>query len=240
MRALLVVLLTGCSSVLGIDNLEGPFQSDAQPPEDVLTDGPVAVPPAIRISGEVQRLDGMQAGTPLAGETISLIDTTPGASAEEVVSDPAGGFELVIMTSGLPVGGAVQAAGNTLRTTRSYFTRPLTGDVSTTIQVFEDAFWTQVAESCGSTFAQILPTIIAVVVDAQGNPLEGVPIASTPSTKWCGQSAGGKVAPDQTGAGGVAFALELPPGPIEITSQGASVTFEAPPITSIVVALVRP
>ena len=167
----------------------------------------------ITITGTVVQVD-MNSSTPFPLAIVSLVDS-PGAMADAVTTDGAGAFSLVIQTGGNPVDGALDVVG--ARETLSYFSRPLVADLANaTIQVFDNTLFQDTASVCGRPFDPQRPTVIAFVIDAQGNPVDGAPLTSSPAATWCGQKAGGGIVTDTSGADGFAFAFELPPGSVQI------------------------
>lgn len=222
--------------MLGIGELAGP--SDASPVRDTF-DGPTDIPSTIRITGTVEQVDLiMGTRNPLPNAQVSLVGQPPG---EGVVSDTQGKFELVIVTNGMPVDGALRGASPNERTTLQYFSRPAVEDFDATLQIYTEAPLAMLAQACQMTFQPITPVVFVLAIDNQGTPVEGATLTSMPSSTFCSQGADGTVAnANRSGAGGVAFGFQLPPGPVTLSSGGPSRTITSEPQATIVVPLTTP
>lgn len=223
MRAWLL-LLTGCSSVLGIDDLEGPVQLDASS-----SDGPPGQ--TFRITGAVTQLDGSLGNNSVPAAIVSLVDA-PGVDA---ITDENGTFELIVPAT--RTARALDARAPGFRPTRLFFPEPVTTDFETQVQLIEMSLLQMFGLLCGPAFDESKPVILAFVLDDQGRAIVGAPIASTPTAKWCGTD-GVMIMPDQTGFGGFAFEFELSAGPVEVHSGILSGTMvDAPPFTNVVLSV---
>ncbi len=234
-RALALLLSAGCSNVLGIGDLAGP--SDAGPPPD--RDAPIDPPGTIRITGTVQQVDGVSGMmAPLPNAAVSLVEQPAGVGSAASLSDAEGRFELVIATNGMPLDGALRAAAPNKRTTVQYFSRPIVEDVDATLQVYDEQLFQMIAQLCQMPFESNAPVFLVFVSDAGNNPVEGAPLSSMPDTTFCAQDSTGSFTPtNKSGAGGLAFNFQLPPGLVALSAGGPSRTFNGEPTSTMLVPL---
>ena len=114
---------TGCSTVLGIDDLSGPLAGDAAGDSSTPPDGPVIPPGGILVAGTVvtNTLDGVP------NAAVELIDQPAVISKVMTTTGDDGAFELVIDANGNPFDGAAlraSAPSSTTLATLAYFRQP--------------------------------------------------------------------------------------------------------------------
>lgn len=222
MRVLLLLLAcAGCSTVLGIDDLSGPLASDAagdSPPTP--PDGPVVPPGGILIAGSVltANLDGV------AGAVVELLDQPEGIPTASAVSGGNGTFQLVIDAMGNQFDGSalrVSAPVSSLATL-AYFAQPLSPDLAITdarLQLFEEGSFEKLAARCGLPQSPFKSAFIVFTVDEQGAPAPNTPFTTSPTAPFCTERNGAFEPTTDTGPTGVAFAFELPPGSVTVSSS---------------------
>lgn len=99
MYRLVLLLVTGCSSILGIEDLSGP----AGTPDAPLVDAPTA-PAQIRITGSTQLVGGMQPST-LPGIRVEFVRMPDRAPLATQTTSPNGDFVFVLATGGVGLAG---------------------------------------------------------------------------------------------------------------------------------------
>ncbi len=220
MRALLLLACTGCSTVLGIDDLSGPLGADAAGDGSTTRpDGPVTPPGGILITGTV--VTGALEG--VANATVELVDQPAGIPTATTMSAGDGAFQLVIDAMGSQFDGAAlrTSAGSSSSATLVYFSgalspdRPITG---VKVQIFGDGTVDELAAKCGLPQSPFKSAFLVFTVDAQGSSVANTPFTTSPTAAFCTERNGGFGPTTDTGPNGVAFAFDLPPGTVTVSA----------------------
>ncbi|MEO8698775.1 MAG: hypothetical protein ABI867_01995 [Kofleriaceae bacterium] len=234
MRHLAVALVcAGCSSVLGIEELEGP--GDGGVPQDRPTD--VIVGPQLRISGTAQQISGPVGGQGIANAQIELVTQGSDSRPEITSSGLDGTFTLLVDTRGMPVDGYLRMtdlSGNVVPSD-TFFVEPLTRDTEVVLQGFDRPTLDMLGAVCGAAAAITdFPVYIVAAVDAAKQPVAGVTIKSTPNGVICidnGNPQPGNI----TGPSGIGFVFGIPPGAAVMTVGATSRSVVAEPATTMFV-----
>lgn len=221
MRALLLLACTGCSTVLGIDDLSGPLADAAGDGATIEPDGPVVPPGNLLIAGTVLtlNLDGVP------GAIVELVDQPAGIPTAETVSAADGTFALVIDTSGAQFDGAGLRVRSDMTSlaTRVYFREALSPDRPITnvkLQVFGDTAIDELAQLCNLPPGIAKSMFVVFSVDSQGAPVLNVPFTTAPTATFCAERNGVFGPTEDTGTSGNAFAFELLPGEVTVSIGG--------------------
>jgi hypothetical protein len=234
-RALAIaVACTGCSSLLGIDDLSGP--PDAGVPRDMAID--VIVPGSIQISGMAVQVTGIGGNQPLpmaAIEARALNDQTMAFAN----ADPNGNFTLFVDTGGQPFDGYLHSSGpnNQVQPTHTYFLGPLTGDTNNVVlQHLDNSTLDQLAQICGVVHTPGSPFYAIQAADVDGAPRPMVTVTTFPDGKYCSDQSGGFPQPGNvTGSSGIVFAFEVPEGAAVVFADPGSRNVTAPAGTTMFV-----
>jgi hypothetical protein len=157
-----LVALTGCGRLLGIDDLAGPGAIDA-------ATGDSAAPTTVRVTGHVRRLDG----TLLPG-AVHLLDVAHRELASTAL-DVTGGYALEVRGPG-PFDVEVRADGfgGDVRPLVVYFPAPLAADTTAELVVMTNGELATLCNLAGVPYAQDLAQLYVLVSDAAGRPRSGV------------------------------------------------------------------
>jgi hypothetical protein len=210
--SLAALALTGCTRILGIEQLTtgdaGPTSGDGAPPGR--DSGPV--PAQLTVSGA---LTPVSAGTSV--NVIVELHTLDDQLVTSVIGDPATStYSLVVDTQGAPVRGyvRVQDPQNQVVSTRVYFPKPLEADTDLPVSLFTINDLAMLASTGGVVFSPQPSVLLLFVTDAQGQPVPGAIV--DPGGPADLRYAGDTAAPSQqfmaTGASGIAWAFNCPPG----------------------------
>lgn len=214
MRALVLLACSGCSTLLGIDDLGGP------PDGGAVADRPVdvVVPGSLRITGTYLQAGLAGGGTPIPNAAIELISTTDTGST--TTTDANGRFELVVVTNGQPLDGFFRATdpSGKVQPSETFFAFPLTQDTELVLQGLDQPSIDQLAQICGAVAGPQFPFFALQAVDATGAPVAGVTFNTEPPGKYCADTNGGIPQPgnNTSGQSGIVFGFEISPGSVQI------------------------
>lgn len=235
-RVALLVLVAGCSNILGIGDLKGPGShgdggttDTPQGGSDASGDGPLGM--TIRVSGRVTAVDANLGMQPVTNAPIEFIRTPDEVSIASGGTDSTGSYTLVVPVSGVGAVGYVRAHGNMLANTNDslrYPPKPLTADTVLDVQLYSNNTITTFAQLGGTQQPSGLAFGIAVVETATGGPLPGATVSSQPAAQVRYTNNQGLPSPTitSTGGNGVAMLFGLQIAPAMFTaSQGGGMVF---------------
>lgn len=211
-RALALALLTGCSSLLGIDDLSGPAAALDAPNVDA--------PPAsdqIRLTGTTQLLQSMTQGSTLPGVKLDFIRMPDLLRLATQITDPNGGYVFLLDTNGVGFRGYLRIdAGSGLggqdpyREARTY-TELLVADSTVGAFAITDKLVNENAMLAGELLTPNTSVVLVVVSNSGGAPRAGVTLALDGATRitYCDDS--GVPAPNlgATTSSGIAWVFNL-------------------------------
>jgi hypothetical protein len=224
-----LVLVAACSG-----GTPGPGGGDDTTPDanhsgggdDAPTGG---IPDTITLSGTAVD-QGQTSSTPLAGVSIGAFtvsdDTTAVATA---MTDAQGKYSLTVPTHGAPVDGYLKATKSGEVDTYLYPPYTMTADFAAAdVNMVTTSNYSTLRSFEGGTAGKGL--VIALVVDAGGQPVGGATVSSTPaSAKYVYMDANGNpFSTTATAADGISFMIDAPPtGTVTVSASKAGATFKS-------------
>jgi hypothetical protein len=195
----------------------------------VWNDAPPNVPQMITIAGKTTER-GLGGETNVANVMLAVYassnETTPLAMA---TTNATGDFSMTLMTNGMPIDGYLLAKKGGYVDLYMYGTGPFTED-------FTDANLNMITpgnkdflSSLAGGMQMAGKGLIGLQVrDAQGNPVAGATVSSSPASgayKYTGSNGLPDSNATSTSADGVAFMFNVPSGPIQVTASKSGITF---------------
>jgi hypothetical protein len=212
-----LVVLTGCSSILGIDDLQGPSAAgdaatgDTPPPDDAPVDQ-LVVPSTIRLTGVVTRSDNF---SPVPNTTIRFLRLPGNSELANTTTLGDGAYQLDLPTGGDPVAGYFKIGPDStgaIPENNLYLVEPLVMDgTNYTMVVYPGANISQMRQACGTGINPNAAVVVAMVIDANDKPVAGATVEAEPASPVC-YSGSASV----TGSDGAAIFANAPIAPTQL------------------------
>jgi len=227
-RITVLVLVAACSG-----GTPGPGGGDDTNPDANHSgghDGPTGgIPDTITISGTAVE-QTQTASTPLAGVAISGYTVSDDNTAiATATTDAQGNYSLSVPTHGAPVDGYLKATKSGEVDTYLYPPAPMTADFPMApVNMVSTSNYSTLRSFIGGTAGKGL--VIALVVDAGGQPVAGATVSSSPaSAKYVYMDANGNpFSTTATAADGISFMIDTPPtGTVTVSAAKSGATFKS-------------
>ncbi len=171
MRALLLLVsLTGCSQILGIEDLGGPGVAQDGSTGDS-PDG--SLPEAISVRGTVQLFQGLAGTGPADGAEVEFILRAGNQSIANTITALNGTYALDLVTGGQPLDGFVHVKRSGNFDTFVNTAHPLTADADLSFIIFDSQSIQNVAQLGGAQQSNGAGVVIASILDGADAPLAG-------------------------------------------------------------------
>ncbi len=229
---IVLIALTGCSSILGIEQLSGvdggsngSGSDGSRPPADI-----PPTPDQITITGRLAADAGVSAGN----LTIELhrINGQLITSTQTAVD---GSFGMLVTTGNQPVDGYLETANGDptmMQRTRFYFSKPLTSDADGSFPVFTSQDLQMLAAVAASSYDNFSDVLLMIVIDDSDKPVSGavINLMGSGDLRYADDSGNPRPGLPSTQMQGMAWAFKVDPSPRTITAVSATpgVTFKSP------------
>jgi hypothetical protein len=231
-HAAISVQITGREPTLLVPGAAGPKASYDltvdNPSQDVIT-GTLEIrdplPTTVKVTGTAIQA---QAGTPLAGVTLSAYRSSDDSLLATTTSDAAGMYSLTITTTGQGLDGYVKASNTGYVDTYFYPAGPLVADLAMAdVNMLDTAMYGLLRSIVGGSGGKGL--IALEVRDASETPVAGVTVSSTPASGGYRYSdaSGLPLGTAGTIADGRAFMFDVPAGDVSIAATKTGATFKS-------------
>jgi hypothetical protein len=196
-------------------------------------DAPSNIPAMITVSGTAAK-QGQSGDTPEPDVAIAMFkrgdDSTPLATA---TSDAQGKYTMSVATNMMPVDGYIKATKSGFVDTYSYPSDPLVKDFPMgDANMLDTSTFGLLVQFAGGHAGN--GVIVMLVLDATGNPAEGVKVASDPASgayKYS-DSGGLPTSTTATAADGRSFMVDVPPGDVTVSATKSGSSFHSHQLTS--------
>lgn len=217
MRALgLLVVVAGCSNILGIGDLSGPAGTVDGGADASMGDAPVDGGMSLVLEGRVIREDG----TTVGGVTIEAIAMPNRQRVASTTSLPVGTYMISIPYSGQSFDGYLvlrppDPASN--RFTTFVYIPPNTISQQVDLALYGPQLVDRIRADCGVPTSSQRPIVMVHVVDGAFNPVQGAQVTAQPSQVICYEDPP-PGATGVTGPSGLAYVAEAPTGPFMLSA----------------------
>jgi hypothetical protein len=173
---------------------------------------------------------GQSGSTAVAGATIAAYRSSDNMQVATATSDASGNYTLAIDAP--PLDGYVKVTKSGYTDTYVYPAAPWIQDATIATDILSSTTFGLLVTFAGGDSAK--GVIIAIIVDAGGNPVSGAKIASTPASgvyKYSDGS-GTPTGTSSTPADGTAFFLSVPVGSVMVSATKSGTSFHQHPVAA--------
>jgi hypothetical protein len=171
-RALALAALAGCSSILGIEELDGPNNAPDGGARDAAVD--VMIGDRISLTGTARTLDGQAEGQTLADAQLDFV--SKGGVAQSTQTTASGSYNFLIPTNGQPIDGFIVVHQTAMVTYPHTYNVPpvLTADRSFAITTFSESFIQMMSLIAGEPHDPSATFVVFQVADTNGSGVAGI------------------------------------------------------------------
>ena len=215
--ALLCAMAVGCGGDDGASPIDAP-----------------ALPPILHCSGKAEAYSA-SGTTPLEGVRIGgYLATDETTEVTYVMTAADGTYSIDLPTNGRPIDGYFKATKDTYMDTYLYPDGPVAEDLTgaRVAMITPDTFTLLTDTLCGANQLATNAAIVAIVTDADENPVAGAMIGSSPAaTKYCYNEGGfPNRSATQTDTDGIAYYLNVPAGRVTVNALKPGLTLPSHPV----------
>jgi len=188
-----------------------------------------AVASHLTLSG-IATEQGQSGATVVSGATIVAYRTSDNTQLATATSDAAGKYSLAIDAT--PLDGYLKVTKSGYTDTYVFPPAPWIQDTTVATNLLSSTTFGLLVTFAGGDSAK--GVIIAIIVDASGNPVSGAKIASTPASGVYKYSdgTGTPTGTSSTPADGTAFFLSVPVGSVMVSATKSGATFHQHPVAA--------
>lgn len=190
------------------------------------------VPDTITLTGVASEIK-VEGTTPVAGAIVEAHRETEAIAMATATTDAAGAYALTLDTDGVAIDGYLLAKADGYKDTYLYPAGPFSADARASMLLLTDSTF-----DLAGTLAQVAQEpakgwIGVMAVDADGNPVAGVTIKTTPAgTVRYGAGGYPSATATVTDADGRAYVFNVPAGKVTIGAMKAGMKFQAHAVTA--------